>query len=327
MRRRDLIVRLAGGGLAAWPLAVRAQQPSMAVVGFLHSGSLSGRENQIATFREGLAASGYTEGTNLVIEYRWAEGHYDRLPELATDLVRRQVAVIAASPLPSALAAKKATATIPIVFVAGDDPIRLGLAKSLSHPEGNATGISILTAGLNGKRFGLLRDLVPEAALIALLVNPNNPNVGTISSEVTEAADSVGLRLQILRAGTESEIDAAFAALAESKARGLIVGGDPFFFNRRPRLAAAAARYGVPAIYEAREFVEDGGLASYGTSLTEALRHVGLYTGKILNGAKPADLPVVQPTRFELVINLKTAKALGLTVPPLLLATADEVIE
>ena len=321
------MVGLAAGGLAAWPLAVRAQQPSMPVVGFLHSGSLSGRENQIATFREGLAASGYTEGKNVMIEYRWAEGRYDRLPELASDLVRRPVAVIAASPLPSALAAKQATTTIPIVFMAGDDPIRLGRAKSLSHPGGNATGISILTAGLNGKRFGLLRDLVPEATLIALLVNPNNPNIGTISGEVKEAADGIGLRIQILQAGTESEIDAAFAALAESRAAGLIVGPDPFYFSRRSQLTAAAARYGVPAIYEAREFVEGGGLASYGASLTEALRQVGLYTGKILKGEKPADLPVVQPTKFELVINLRTAKALGLTIPPPILARADEVIE
>ena len=211
--------------------------------------------------------------------------------------------------------------------MAGDDPIRLGLAKSLSHPGGNATGISILTAGLNGKRFGLLRDLVPEATLIALLVNPNNPNIGTISGEVKEVVDGIGLRIQILQAGTESEIDAAFAALAESRAAGLIVGADPFYFSRRPQLTAAVARYGVPAIYEAREFVEGGGLASYGASLTEALRQVGLYTGRILRGEKPADLPVIQPTRFELVINLKTAKALGITVPPLLLATADEVIE
>ena len=326
MRRRELIFSIGAAGLMQ-SLGARAEQTTTPVIGFLHSGSLSGRETQIATFREGLAASGYTEGKNLVIEYRWAEGHYDRLPELAADLVRREVAVIAASPLPSALAAKQATATLPIVFMAGDDPVRLGLANSLNHPGGNATGISILTAGLNGKRFGLLRDLVPKAPLIALLVNPNNPNVGTISSEATEAADIVGLRLQILRAGTESEIDTAFAALAQSRADGLVVGGDPFFFNRRPRLIAAAARYAVPAIYEAREFVDDGGLASYGTSLTEALRQVGLYTGKILNGEKPADLPVIQPTRFELVINLKTANALGLTVPPPILARADEVIE
>jgi putative ABC transport system substrate-binding protein len=306
---------------------VSAEQPVLPVVGFLHSGSLSGRETQIATFREGLAESGYIEGKNVVIEYRWAEGHYDLLPELAADLVRRQVAVIAASPLPSALAVKQTTATIPIVFMAGDDPVRLKLAKSLSHPGGNATGVSILTAGLNGKRFGLLRDLVPKATRIALLVNPNNPNVGTISGEVNEAADTVGLQTQILQAGTDGEIDAAFAALVEGRAGGLIVGGDPFFFNRRAQLIAAAARYALPAIYEAREFVEAGGLASYGASLTQALRLVGLYTGKILKGDKPADLPVVQPTGFELVINLKTAKALGLTVPPSILAQADDVIE
>jgi putative ABC transport system substrate-binding protein len=243
MNRRALIASLGIGIFARLP-AVLAQQKTIPVIGFLHSGSLSGRETQIATFREGLAASGYTEGKNLVIEYRWAEGHYDRLPELAADLVRREVAVIAASPLPSALAAKQATATLPIVFMAGDDPVRLGLAKSLSHPGENATGISILTAGLNGKRFGLLRDLVPKAPLIALLVNPNNPNVGTISSEVTEAANIVGRQLQILRAGTESEIDAAFAALAQSRAGGLVVGGDPFFFQ-----PAAAADRGCGPLY------------------------------------------------------------------------------
>jgi putative ABC transport system substrate-binding protein len=326
MRRRKILALL-GVGAVLRARAVSAEQPVLRVVGFLHSGSLSGRETQIATFHEGLAESGYIEGKNVVIEYRWAKGHYDLLPELATDLVRRQVAVIAASPLPAALAAKSATATIPIVFMAGDDPVRLKLAKSLSHPGGNATGISILTAGLNGKRFGLLRDLVPKATRIALLVNPNNPNFGTISGEVNEAADTVGLQTQILQAGTDGEIDTAFAALVEGRAGGLIVGGDPFFFDRRLQLIAAAAHCGLPAIYEAREFVEAGGLASYGASLTQALRLVGLYTGKILKGDKPADLPVVQPTGFELVINLETAKALGLTVPPSILGQADDVIE
>jgi putative ABC transport system substrate-binding protein len=299
----------------------------MPVVGFLHSGSLSGRENQISAFREGLADSGYIEGKNVLIEYRWAEGHYDLLPELVSGLLRRQVAVIAASPLPSAVAAKQATATVPIVFMAGDDPIKHGLAASLSHPGGNATGVSLLTAGLNGKRLGILRDLVPNASLVAFIVNPNNPNVETQSSEVKEAANTVGLRIEVLQAGTEHEIDLAFAALVERGAGSVIVGPDPLFFNRRQQVVALAARYAVPAIYEVREYVEAGGLANYGASLPEALRQVGSYTGKVLNGAKPADLPVVQPTRFELVINLSTAKVLGLTVPPLLLAQADEEIE
>jgi putative tryptophan/tyrosine transport system substrate-binding protein len=326
MRRREMIVMLGAAGLAR-PFHARAAQTTMPVVGFLHSGSLSGRENQISAFREGLADSGYIEGKNVLIEYRWAEGHYDLLPELVSGLLRRQVAVIAASPLPSAVAAKQATATVPIVFMAGDDPIKHGLAASLSHPGGNATGVSLLTAGLNGKRLGILRDLVPNASLVAFIVNPNNPNVETQSSEVKEAANTAGLRIEVLQAGTEHEIDLAFAALVERGAGSVIVGPDPLFFNRRQQVVALAARYAVPAIYEVREYVEAGGLANYGASLPEALRQVGSYTGKVLNGAKPADLPLVQPTRFELVINLSTAKVLGLTVPPLLLAQADEVIE
>jgi putative tryptophan/tyrosine transport system substrate-binding protein len=324
-----MIVLLGAGGLVR-PLDARAAQTSVPVVGFLHS-SLSGRETQIAAFREGLADSGYIEGKNVVIEYRWAEGHYDLLPELVSDLLRRQVAVIAASPLPSALFVKQATATIPIVFMVGDmvgdDPIKHGLAASLNHPGGNATGVSLLAAGLNGKRLGMLHELAPKASLIAFLVNPNNPNIETQASEMKEAADTVGLRIEIQQARTEPEIDAAFTAFAERGAEAFVLGPDPFFFNRRQQLVALAARYAVPAIYEVREFVEAGGLANYGASLTEALRQVASYTGKVLNGIKPADLPVVQPTRFELVINLKTAKTLGITVPPILLAHADAVIE
>ena len=321
-----MIVLLGAAGLAR-PYALRAAQTTMPIVGFLHSGSLSGRETQVAAFREGLADSGYIEGKNVVIEYRWVEGNYDLLPGLVSDLLRRQVAVIAASPLPSALVAKQATTTIPIVFMAGDDPIKHGLAASLNHPGGNATGVSLLTAGLNGKRLGVLHELVPKAALIAFLVNPNNPNIETQSSEGRAAAQSIGLRIEVLRAGTETEIDAAFAALAERGAEALILGPDPFFFNQRQQLVTLAARYAVPAIYEVREFVEAGGLVNYGANLTEALRQVGSYAGKVLDGVTPADLPVVQPTRFELVINLKTAKALGLIVSPILLAQADEVIE
>src|SRR5262249_41880691 len=287
-------------------LDAHAAQTTMPIVGFLHSGSLSGRETQVAAFREGLAESGYIEGKNVLIEYRWAEGHYDLLPALMADLIRRQVAVIAASLLPSALVAKHATTTIPIVFMAGDDPIKHGLAASLSHPGGNATGVSLLTAGLNGKRLGVLHELAPKASLIAFLVNPNNPNIATQSSEVQEAANTVGIRIEVLQASTETEIDAAFTALAGRGAGAFILGPDPFFFNRRQQLVALAARYAVPAIYEVHEFVEAGGLVNYGANLTEALRQVGLYAGKVLNGVKPADLPVVQPTRFELVINLKT---------------------
>jgi putative ABC transport system substrate-binding protein len=321
-----MIVLLGAAGLAR-PLEARAAQTTVPVVGFLHSGSLSGRETQVAAFREGLADNGYIEGKNVLIEYRWAEGHYDLLPELVSDLLRRQVVVIAASPLPSAVVAKQATATIPIVFMAGDDPIKHGLAASLNHPGGNATGVSLLTAGLNGKRLGILHELAPKASLIAFVVNPNNPNIGTQSSEVKEAANAVGLRIEVLQAGSGHEIDAAFVALVERGAAAVIVGPDPLFFNQRQQVVALAARYAVPAIYEVREFVEAGGLANYGASLTEALRQVGSYTGKVLKGVKPADLPVVQPTRFELIINLKTAKVLGLTVPLILLAQADEVIE
>jgi putative ABC transport system substrate-binding protein len=326
MRRREVILLL-GAARLAWPLGAHAEHTTIPVVGFLHSGSLSGREKQVTAFREGLADSGYIDGKNVVIEYRWAEGRYDLLPELVSDLLRRQVGVIVASPLPSALVAKQATTTIPIVFMAGDDPIRHGLAASLSRPGGNATGVSLLTAGLDGKRLGILHELAPNASPIAFLVNPNNPNVETQSSELKEAAHSIGLRIEVLQAGSEPEIDAAFAALVERGAGAVIVGPDPFLFNRRQQVVALAARYAVPAIYEVREFVEIGGLANYGASLTEALRQVGSYTGKVLSGVKPADLPVVQPTRFELVINLNTAKALGVTVPPLLLAQADEIIE
>ena len=326
MRRRELIFSIGAAGLMQ-SLGARAEQTTTPVIGFLHSGSLSGREAQIATFREGLAASGYTEGKNLVIEYRWAEGHYDRLPKLAADLVRREVAVIAASPLPSALAAKQATATLPIVFMAGDDPVKLGLAKSLNHPGGNATGISILTAGLNGKRFGLLRDLVPKASLIALLVNPNNVNTESVIRYAQDAAHTKGVQLPVLRAGTEGEIDAAFASLAQLQADGLVVAGDQFFTQQREQVVALASRYSVPATYDLRGFTAAGGLINYGQDNRTVPRQAGVYAGRILKGEKPADLPVQQPTAFELVVNLKTAKALGLTVPPSILARADEVIE
>jgi len=278
-------------------------------------------------FREGLADSGYVEGNNVVSEYRWAEGHYDRLPTLAADLVRRQVDVIVAATLPAAVVTKQSTSTIPIVFWVGDDPIKLGLVATLSHPGGNATGITMFSVGLIAKRLGLLRELVPRTSSIAVLLNPNNPNIDTQSREVEEAARSLGERFEIMPAATEQQTEAAFASLADRGSGGLVVGADPVFVTLVTQIVALSARYKVPAVYERREFVDAGGLISYGTDQLKSFRQIGQYTGKILKGAKPADLPVEQPTRFELVINLKTVQALGLTVPPLLLATADEVIE
>ena len=326
MRRREFIM-VFGGAMTTWPLSVCAQRKTIPVVGYLHGGSPTGRERQVVAFEDGIAETGFVVGRDVVIEYRWAESRYDRLPAMAADLVRRQVAVITAPTLPSALAAKQATGTIPIVFMHGDDPVKHGLADSFNRPGGNATGVSMLTAGLNAKRFGLLRELVPKAALIAVLVNPANPNVGTQVGEVREAARALGQQVEIFEAGTDREIEAAFVALAASQAGGLVVGADPSFTNQRSLILALATRYAIPTIYEWREFVDDGGLASYGTTLIEMYRQVGIYTGKILNGAKSADLPIQQPTKFELVINLKAAKALGLTVPQSILARADEVIE
>jgi putative ABC transport system substrate-binding protein len=326
MRRRELI---AGAGAVAIALTRRgyAQQRETPIVGFVHPASPASREKQVAAFRQGLAETGYIEGKNLAIEYRWAEGHYDRLAELAADLVRRRVTVIVAPTLPSALAAKNATTTTPIVFLIGDDPVKHGFAASLNRPGGNSTGISMLAAGLNAKRFGLLHDLIPSAGQFALLVNPTNPNAASQSEEVRDAARALGRPIEVRQAGTSQEIETVFASLAESRIGGLIIGADPFFNSSREQLVRLAARYAMPTIYEWREFSELGGLASYGTDITDANRQVGIYTGKVLAGTNPADLPVMQPTKFDLVINLKTAKALGLTVPPVLLAEADEVIE
>jgi len=327
MKRRELIFLL-GGAALAWPLSARAQQKAMPVIGFLSGTSPGPAAPNVAAFRQGLSATGYVEGQNIAIEYRWAEFRYDQLPRLAADLVGRPVDVIVTQGgIPPIQAAKSATSTIPIVFVVGVDPVALGLVASFARPGGNLTGLSMLTAELNPKRLELLSELVPQAGVIALLVNPNNPRAARLIADMQEAARAMGVQLPILKAGSETEIDAAFASLVELHAGALVVGNDPFFNNRREQLVALASRHAVPAIYEWREFAASGGLISYGTSLTSVYRQSGIYAGKILNGAKPADLPVQQPTKFELVINLKTAKALGLTVPQSILARADEVIE
>ncbi len=307
--------------------ALRAQQKAMPVIGFLGSTSPGPFAPRLATFRQGLSEAGYVEGQNVTIEYRWAEGQYERLPELAADLVRRTVDVIATASVPSALAAKNATSTIPIVFAGVGDPVGGGLVVGLARPGGNLTDFNVLSGELNPKRLELLSELVPQAGVIALLVNPNNPNAERIIRDVREAARDKGLQLHILNASTEGEIDAAFATLVQLHAGALVVGADPFFNSRGDQLVALAARHAVPAIYFGREFAAAGGLISYGPSVTGMYHQAGAYVGRILAGAKPADLPVQQPARFELVINLNTAKALGLNVPQLILARADEVIE
>jgi putative ABC transport system substrate-binding protein len=325
MRRREFITGLAGAA-AAWPLAARAQQ--MPVVGFLSIASAASFAHLVAGFRRGLLEAGFVEGRNVVVEYRWAEGSYDRLPALAADLVLRQVAVIVTSggDNPS-FAAKAATATIPIVFNIGSDPVKIGLVASLARPGGNATGVNIFTAELSEKRFGLLNDTIPAASSIAVLVNPNFPPAIANAREAEAVARGMGKDVVIFNAGRESEIDAAFARMAQLRPDALLVAADPFFNSRREQIVALAAGHAIPAIYEWREFTEAGGLMSYGTSLVEAYRLQGIYTGRILKGEKPADLPVVQLSKFELVINLKTAKTLGLAIPPGVLAIADEVIE
>ena len=326
MKRRAFITLL-GGAAAAWPLAARAQQP-MPVIGYLNGTSPAPSAQFVAAFRQGLNETGYAEGRNVTIEYRWAEGRYDRMTEMAGDLVRRQVAVIVASGGAAAIAsAKQATATIPILFVTGSDPVQTDLVASLNRPGGNVTGVHFFTVELESKRLGLLRDLVPNAATIAVLLNPTYPNAAFHLQEVENAARRAGQQIQILSASTEAEIDVAFARLPQLRAGALLVGADPFFNSRRDQIVALAARYAIAAIYEQRTFAQAGGLASYGTSQTDAYRQVGIYTGRVLKGEKPADLPVVQSTKFEFVINLKTAKALGLEVPPGLSSMADEIIE
>jgi putative tryptophan/tyrosine transport system substrate-binding protein len=326
--KRRAIIALLGGAAAAWPLAARAQQAAMPVIGYLDPRSPDAISERLRAFRQGLKDAGFVEGENVAIEYRWAEGQYERLQALAADLVRRQVAVITPAGTPSIFAAKAATSTIPIVFMTGDDPVRVGLVASLARPGGNLTGIGFLSTELAAKRLELLRELVPKAARVAILVNPASAAQAEATvREVEPAARTMGLQIQVFNANTSREIGAAFESMERERPDALFVGPDPFFTARRVQLAHLATRYAVPAIYVGREFAEAGGLMSYGANIADAWRQAGVYTGRILKGTKPADLPVVQASKFELTINAETARMLGLTVPPTLLSRADEVIE
>jgi putative ABC transport system substrate-binding protein len=327
MKRRTFILAL--GGSAVWPLAARAQQPAMPVVGFLGTTFATERPERLVAFRQGLGEAGFVEGKTIAIEYRWAENQVDRFPELALDLVRRHVAVLAvAGSVPAIVAAKSATTTIPIVFSVSDDPVKLGLVASISRPGGNATGINTFVGELGAKRLGLLHELLPGATRVAIFVNPSGSMPAEVTTrDVQEAARTMGLQVRVMNAATGRDIEEAFATLGRERPDALFVGPDIFLNSRRVQIAILAARYRIPSAFAQREFVEAGGLMSYGTNVNDAYRQVGVYTGRILKGEKPADLPVLQPTNFELVINLRTARALGVEVPPTLLARADEVIE
>jgi putative ABC transport system substrate-binding protein len=327
MRRRAFITLL--GGAAAWPLAARAQQAAMPVIGFLQSGFPETHAHRVAAFRRGLNETGYFEGRNVAVEYRWAEGRYDQFPELAAELVRRQVSVIVTSGSPVATnAAKAATSVIPIIFAIGSDPVKLGFVSNLARPDSNMTGVNFFVTELAAKRLSLLRELLPAAARVAVLVNPTNPMTAESTvKDVQTAADGIGLQVHVVNASTIREIDAAFASLVRERADALFVAGDGFFNSRRVQLAMLAVRHSIPATFATREYAEAGGLMSYGTSWADTDRQVGIYAGRILKGAKPADLPVVQSSKFEFVINLQAARMVGLEVPPTLLARADEVIE
>jgi putative ABC transport system substrate-binding protein len=327
VKRREFIT-LVGGVAAAWPLTARAQQPAMPVIGFLSTTSPDSSTHHLVAFHRGLAENGYVEGQNVTIEYRWALGQYDQMPSLAAELVRRSVAVlVAVGGDPSAIAAQAATATISIVATFAGDPVKQGLVASLNRPGRNVTGISNLLTTFEPKRFGLLRELVPKAATVGILFNPNYPTAASQLSEMQEAARATDVRSHVVRASTDRDIDIAFESIAQHHIPALAVAADPFLFARRDKVVALAAHHAVPAMYGFREYTVAGGLMSYGIDLSEVYRQIGVYAGRILKGAKPADLPVMQPTKFELVINLKTAKALGITVPPTLLVSADHVIE
>jgi len=326
VKRREFITLL-GGAAAAWPVMARAQQPKMPVVGFLNGGSPEGYAPMVEAVRQGLKEAGYVEGQNFAIEFGWAEGKYERLKALASDMIRRQVDVIAATSTPAALATKALTSTIPIVFTTGADPVELGLVASLNRPGGNVTGVSFLVNELTSKQFEMLHKLLPKASLFGFLVNPDVAFAKSQIKDAEGAARSLGHRLLVLTAKTEREIDAAFNTLVQRKADGLVTISEPFLNSRRDQVVELAARHSLPALYPVRDYVAAGGLVSYGSSIVGAYREVGVYTGRILKGEKPADLPVVRPTKLELVINLKTAKTLGIEIHPQLLATADEVIE
>jgi putative ABC transport system substrate-binding protein len=326
IERRKFLAAV-GGAMAAWPLVARAQQPTLPVIGFLNGTSPEGYGLFLLAFREGLSETGYIEGRNVAIEYRWAQGRYEQLPALAADLVRRQVAVIAATSTPANVIAMKATKDIPIVFTTSSDPVELGLVASLSRPGGNVTGAVTLNVEIVSKRLELLHEMVPSANIIVVLANPTNPNAETQSRTLEAAARAIGQQIAIVNVTTESEIDAAFASLADQRAGALLVDTDAFLFSRRDQLINLATRYKIPTIFDRRKFAEIGGLMSYGGSVTDIYRLAGIYVGRILKGEKPADLPVQQSTKVEFIINLKTAQAIGLTIPTTLLATASEVIE